>query len=180
MKIDTHTFQDNATELLFVLTPSESVQKDLAHFKKDTARLVGYTYESRHSLAHITLGYTSTDKPTQLIWSIASRLSHVSPLSIYIKDCSTFHNGANRTIFLDVVNKPAVNSVTENIFELIHAVDIPHLTIARNLPYDDFLKAWPYFENVHYSQHFTCTDITVLQRTGNRWTYYESIPLGTN
>lgn len=180
MKFNTHTFQDNATELLFVLTPSEPVQKDLAYFKKDTERLVGYMYESRHSLAHITLGHTTTDRPTQLVWSIASRVSHLTPLSIYLKDCSTFHHGANRTIFLDVVNKPAVNSITENIPELSHTVDKPHLTIARNLPYDDFLKAWPYFENMHYSQHFTCDEITVLQRTGNRWTYYDSIPLGIN
>lgn len=180
MKIDTHTFSDNTTELLFVLTPSEPVQKDLAYFKKDTERLVGYTYESRHSLAHITLGRTSTEKPTQLMYAVAAIASNLTPFTVFIKDCSTFHHGSNRTIYLDIVNKPAVNSITENICGLTHAVDNPHLTIARNLPYDDFLKAWPYFENVHYSQHFTCQDITVLQRTGVRWTYYESIPLGVN
>ena len=180
MKMDTDTFQDNAMELLFVLTPSEPVQKDLAYFKKDTERLVGYTYESRHSLAHITLGYTTTDKPTQLIWSIASRASDLSPFTVYLKDCSTFHHGLTRTIFLDVVNKPAVTSITENIFGPSHAIGNPNLTIARNLPYDDFLKVWPYFENVHYSQHFTCQDITVLHRVGVRWMYYESIPLGAN
>lgn len=180
MKIDTNTFSENTTELLFVLTPSEPVQKDLAYFKKDTERLVGYPYESRHSLAHITIGRTTTEKPTQLIYAVAAVASHLTPFTVFIKDCSTFHHGANRTIFLDVVNKPAVNAVTEKIFGPTHANDNPHITIARNLPYDDFLKAWPYFENVHYSQHFTCENITVLQRTGNRWAHYESIPLGIN
>lgn len=180
MKIDTHTFPDNTKELLFVLTPSETVLKDLAFFKQDTERLVGYTYESRHSLAHITLGHAITEKPIQLIYSVAAAAHHVAPFTLYIKDCSTSHCGSNRNIFLDIVNKPSVSSITENVFEPAHAIDNPQIAIANNLPKEDFIKAWPYFENIHYSQHFTCQDITVLQRAGARWVHYESIPLGPN
>lgn len=177
MKINEQNFNDNIKEFLFVLTPPSPMQQDVDHLKRDAEQLVGYPYKSRFAKAHITLGHCITDQPNKIIWALADKAQEIAPVTVHIKDCNTLHHGENRSICLDVVNKTSVMTVTENIADFAETVDTPHLTIARNLPYQDFLKAWPYFENVHYSQHFTCDHITVLQRAGTRWIPYEQIPL---
>lgn len=177
MEISGDTYNHNIKEFLFVLTPSTPLQEKVSKLKKDAQQLVGYPYRSRYAKAHITLGYCITDQPVKLIWSIADKVQSITPFTVHIKDCRSLHHGENRSICLDVVNKVAVREITENLNELTETVDTPHLTIARNLPYDDFLKAWYYFETIQYSQNFMCDHITVLERSGTRWIPYEQIPL---
>lgn len=173
-----HTsFSEKSKELLFVLTPPTPLQETVSHFKKDAESLVGYPYKSRYAKAHITLGYCITDQPLKLIWSIADKMQTHAPFHIHIKDCRPLLHGENRSICLDVANKSTVTDITDNLSELTETTDTPHLTIARNLPYEDFAKAWPYFQNIHYSNNFICDRITVLERAGNRWIPYEQIPL---
>lgn len=79
---------------------------------------------------------------------------------------------------MDIVNKTPI----QEIFEKIVKEDpeyIPHITIAKNLAINDFLRCWPYLKGLRYSnQHFLCDRITVLARADRKWMPYKDIVFG--
>jgi 2'-5' RNA ligase len=81
---------------------------------------------------------------------------------------------------MDIVNKSPI----QEIFEKIIKEDpnfTPHITIAKNLSSEDFLKCWPYLNELSYSnQHFLCDRITVLAKNEKgRWDVYKEIMFGS-
>jgi 2'-5' RNA ligase len=63
------------------------------------------------------------------------------------------------------VNKYPVRDIFEKLIKEDTGY-IPHITIAKKLAAEDFLKAWPYLKDLPYS-HFLCDRITVFGRSEN-------------
>jgi 2'-5' RNA ligase len=80
---------------------------------------------------------------------------------------------------MDIVNKYPICEIFEKIVKEDEHYT-PHITIAKNLSHEDFLKSWPYLKELNYSnQHFLCDRITVLAKTENgKWEVYKEIMLG--
>ena len=56
---------------------------------------------------------------------------------------------------------------------------VPHISIAKNLSNEDFLRSWPYLKGLNYSnQHFLCDRITVLACSERKWIHYKDILFG--
>lgn len=165
-------------ELMFLISPNQGVTSDVRVLKDDVHYLTGKRFESQDSKAHITL-FTDRYKETEIervLAVIEERLQNFNAFEVIIKDFGVFHHGSNRTIYMDIVNKYRIRDIFESIKNTEDNFT-PHITIAKNLPAEDFLKCWPYFKSLHYSQHFRCERITVLSKSGKRWGLYKEIML---
>ena len=182
MKLHTHhrsqTQQQSIKELFFVILPPRHILSDVSVLKDDVHYLIGHELEDRYTKANIALfKYSDTqNRMNHMLRFVEARASGVQPFNVFLKDFGVFFNGLFRTIYLDIVNKSPI----QEIFEKIVKEDpeyVPHITIARNLAINDFLRCWPYLKGLRYSnQHFLCDRITVLARTDRKWMHYKDIP----
>jgi len=164
-------------ELLFVITPPRHINSDVSVLKDDVQYLIGHEFEDRYSKACISLFRYNDEHVDAMIEHVKSKAIHFRPFNIFIKDLNVFYNGSFRTIYFDIVNKYPVRDIFEKLIKE-DAGYIPHITVARKLTADDFLKAWPYLKDLPYSQHFLCDRITVLAKSENRWVHLEDIMFG--
>lgn len=165
-------------ELFFIIAPPRHIKSDVSVLKDDVQYLIGREFEDRYSIAHISLfKFINQRHFPDIIEHVESIAAHFKPFNIFIKNLITFHHGSYRTICLDIVNKYNICDIFEKtVKEDVHYK--PHITIARKLAAEDFLKAWPYLKDFPYSQHFLCDRITVLARSENRWIHYKDIMFG--
>lgn len=178
MKPLTVKISEPVQELFFIISPPPHIMSDVSVLKDDVQYLVGHELEDRYSKAHISLFKFGDQKHMEdIIHHVESKAAYFKPFNLFIKNLNVFHHGANRTIYLDIVNKYPVR----DIFEKVVKEDInytPHITIAKNMETEDFVKTWLYLKDFHYSQHFLCDRITVLARGGKSWIRYRDIMFG--
>ena len=167
-------------ELFFIISPPRHIVSDVSVLKDDVHYLIGHETEDRYSRANIALfKYSDTQhRMNHMLRFVEARAAGFEPFNVFLKDFGVFYNGSYRTIYLDIVNKSPI----QEIFEKTVKEDptyIPHITIARNLAIEDFLRCWPYLKGLRYSnQHFLCDRITVLARADRKWLPYKEILFG--
>ncbi len=172
--------QQSVKELFFIIAPARHIMSDVSVLKDDVHYLIGHELEDRYSQANIALfQYSDSEKHmNHMLRFVEARAAELQPFNVFLKDFGVFYSGSFRTIYMDIVNKSPI----QEIFEKIVKEDpeyIPHITIARNLAVDDFLRCWPYLKGLHYSnQHFLCDRITVLARAEKKWMHYKDIVFG--
>ena len=172
--------QQLVKELLFLIAPPRHIISDVSVLKDDVHYLIGHELEDRYSKPNIALfKYSDTEnRMNHMVRFVEARAAGIQSFNVFLKDFGVFYNGSFRTIYMDIVNKTPI----QEIFEKIVKEDpeyIPHITIARNLAINDFLRCWPYLKGLRYSnQHFLCDRITVLARTDRKWMHYKEIVFG--
>jgi hypothetical protein len=164
-------------ELRFIISPPRHIKSDVSVLKDDVQYLIGHPFEDRHTSACISLFTYSDRHIDDMIEHVEAKAANFKPFNIFVKDLNVFYNGQHRTIYLDIVNKYPLREIFEKTI-CEDAGFVPHITIAKRLSAEDFLKAWPYLKDLPYSQHFTCDHISVLARADNRWIHYRDIPFG--
>lgn len=164
-------------ELLFIIAAPRHIKSDVSVLKDDVQYLIGHEFEDRYSKACISLFKYNDEHLDAMIEHVEAKAAHFKPFNIFIKDLNVFYNGSYRTIYLDIVNKYPVRDIFEKLIKEDTGY-IPHITIAKKLAAEDFLKAWPYLKDLPYSQHFLCDRITVLARSENKWVHYKDILFG--
>lgn len=164
-------------ELFFLIAPPRHIMSDVFVLKDDVHYLIGHEFNDRYSKAHISLFKYSDSHIDDIIRHVEVRAAHFKPFNIFIKDLNVFYNGSLRTIYMDIVNKYPLRDIFEKLVKEESGYT-PHITIAKKLTAEDFLKAWPYLKDLPYSQHFLCDRITVLARTENQWVHYKDIMFG--
>lgn len=165
-------------ELFFIIAPPRHIKSDVSVLKDDVQYLIGREFDDRYSIAHISLfKFINQRHFHDIIEHVEAIATDFKPFNIFIKNMVAFHHGSYRTICLDIVNKSHIRDIFEKtVKEDAHYT--PHITIARKLAAEDFLKAWPYLQDFSYSQHFLCDRITVLGRAENKWVHYRDIMFG--
>jgi 2'-5' RNA ligase len=168
-------------ELFFIISPQPHIKSDVSVLKDDVHYLIGRTYESHKSLAHISLFQYENANPElidDLIEFVESKARYFESFNVFLKDFGTFHHGAKRTIYMDIVNKYPIRDIFEKLVKE-DAHFTPHITIAKNLTEEEYLRCMPYLRGLKYgNQHFVCDRITILARQGNKWAHYKDIMFG--
>jgi hypothetical protein len=164
-------------ELLFLISPPPHISSDVSVLKDDVQFLIGHEFEDRYSKANISLFKYNDEHIDDMIHHVESKAAYFKPFNVFIKNLNVFRFGSSRTIYLDVINKYPIR----DIFEKLVKEDInytPHISIAKNISLEDFLKSWAYLKDLSYSQHFLCDRITVLARGEKKWVHYRDVMFG--
>lgn len=165
-----------ATDNFLLISPPTPIAKDVSSFKQRFRRILGHSYESEFSKAHISLIKYRDVHSDNMLYHIADNvLSGFKPFTIYINGLYVLRHRENHTICLNIINK---NSVCELMRKLTGEENLlPHITLAKNLNKEDFNKLWPAIRNTRYANSFKCESITVLRSNDGRWSYYTELPL---
>lgn len=178
MKTSAVKIQNPVQELFFIIAPQRHIKSDVSVLKDDVHYLIGHTFEDQRSPAHISLFKYADEHTDDMIEFVESKAAEIEPFNVFLKDFGTFYNGSKRTIYMDIVNKYTIQDIFEKLIKEDKSFT-PHITIAKNLAMEDFLKCWPYLKGLRYSnQHFLCDRITVLARVDKKWIHYKDIMLG--
>jgi len=170
--------QNPVQELFFMIAPPRHIASDVAVLKDDVHYLIGHDFEDRLTKAYVPLFKYNDEHIEDMIAFVEEKAASFEAFNVFLKDFNVFYNGSKRTVYMDIVNKYPIREIFENLVK--EDVNFtPHITIAKNLSSEDFLKCWPYLKELNYSnQHFLCDRITVLARNGKKWVYYKDICFG--
>lgn len=174
MKTYNVNIQNPVQELFFIIAPPPHIMSDVSVLKDDVHYLTGKSFGDRFSKAYIPLFKYADEHIDDMLLHVESKASSFKPFNVFIKDFSVLYSGTMRTVCMDIINKYPIR----DIFEKLIREDpefTPHITIAKNLSTEDFMKVWPYLNNLPYSQHFTCDRISVLAKSEKRWIHYRDI-----
>jgi 2'-5' RNA ligase len=165
-------------ELFFIISPPRHIMSDVSVLKDDVHYLIGHKFEDQFSKAHISLFKYSDRYAKDMVRFVEAKAATFKPFNILLKDFGFFYNGPKRTVYMDIVYKSPIQEIFEKLVkEDSHFT--PHITIARNLGMDDFLRCWPYLKRLNYgNQHFLCDRITVLTKNEKQWVHYKDILFG--
>ena len=162
-------------ELSFVIAPPPHIKSDVSVLKDDVQFLTGKVFRDRYSPAHIPLfKYDDKKNFSEIVYEVEARAATFDPFNIFLKGLKYYWLHANRSIYLDILNKRDLR----NIFEKLVKQDtryIPFLSIAKGLDHESFLKAWLHLQEFKYTQDFLCDRITVLARKENTWVLHRDI-----
>ncbi len=159
---------------LLLISPPPQVIEDVLMFKKDVLNIIGHSYRSLHSIAHLTLLPCEDFHNESRLYEYEDKVSSFRTFNIRLKGFRAFVK--NGVIFLNIEYDAIVCSLAERLSCSI----LPHITIARGLRPKDFDLTWSYFKDLKYEYNFTCNHVTVLKRSNNRWVTHIDLPLMTN
>jgi 2'-5' RNA ligase len=161
-----------------MISPPRHIMSDVSVLKDDVHYLIGHKFEDQFSKAHISLFKYNDQYAKDMIRFVESRASNFEPFNVLLKDFGVFYNGPKRSIYMDIVYKWPIQEIFQKLVKE-DASFTPHITIARNLSMEDYLRCWPYLKSLNYgNQHFLCDRITVLARRENQWVHYKDIMFG--
>jgi 2'-5' RNA ligase len=158
----------------FTIIPSPSIQAFVSNLKKQVRSVIGHGFQSEFSKAHISLFQYNEYHTDDILYDTDWLLSALLPLDIYVNGLGVFKHGNNKTIYLQIEYKTPVADLAK---ALGGKNIMPNITIARNLPADDFDKAWRQLQSISYRNYFRCNSVTVLKREHHRWNRYLELPL---
>jgi 2'-5' RNA ligase len=176
--IYTSTTGPATQELYFIIAPPRHILSDVSVLKDDVHYLIGHKFDDQRSKAHIPLFRYNDKYSREMIRFVESKACDFQPFNVLLKDFGVFYNGSKRTVYMDIVYKYPIQEI---FGKLVKEDDnfVPHITIARNLDNEDFLRCWPYLKGLHYgNQHFLCDRITVLRKEENKWVHHKDILFG--
>src|SRR5688572_11179946 len=127
-------------ELFFIIAPPPHILSDVSVLKDDVQYLIGGKFDDRFSKGHISLfKYSDEDHVDDMIGFVESKAEELKPFNVFMKDFGVFYNGSKRTIYMDIINKYPIREIFEKLIKEDPNFT-PHVTIAKNLTNEDFLK----------------------------------------
>lgn len=170
--------QQRTKELYFIIAPPRHILSDVSVLKDDVHYLIGNRFEDMRSKGHIPLFKYKDKYANEMIRFVESKSSEFEPFNVLLKDFGVFTNGTKRTIYMDIVYKSPIQEIFAKLVKEDPSF-VPHITIARNLEEEEFLRCWPYLKGLRYgNQHFHCDRITVLLKEDRQWVHYKDILFG--
>ena len=145
---------------LVVLSPPIAIKNNIAQIKRELNAITNISERNLYSIAHITL----TDKLTDDVYfaeTIEKFVSGYKPFKIKINGWGYFDHGHSITVYLNIEHP-------QRIIDLMIAVKsttkTPHITLAKKIPHETFIKLRLYMEKLNYTAEWLCTEVTVLKK----------------
>lgn len=156
-------------DYLMLLSPPDVIKQEIARYKKASAKLIG-AYKSMDSPAHISILHLErqkpfmTDKNTGLI---ETGLNALPPVLLHVDGFRYFAHLHNRmTIYAHIRSTPSVEEWFKQLKTIlrIRKTLVPHITIARDIPENDFNILWPNFQHKQMMEPFWINELKIVKR----------------
>lgn len=164
--------------LYFVaLLPPQEVKEEVLKMKLDFRE----RFKAKHALklpAHITLVpplWLENNDEQEFVNRLKKCAEKTLPFPVFLKNFGHF---GQRVIFINVEDNAPLQNLHKNLREALNkflpgetpANFHPHITLAtRDLPKNEFAKAWEDFKNRSYLVEFEVEDLTLFRHNGKTW-----------
>lgn len=159
----------NYADFFILLSPSAQVKALVRDHKLYAAEIIG-NYESKHSIAHISIKKMHRQKSfltTPLILGLNTKLATIPPVTLTIDGFDYFNHGEDfKTIYAKIRSTPEITQWFKILKKHLNMKEflVPHITITRNIPVSDFNLLWPHFKSIKWSESFTVNELLVLEK----------------
>lgn len=157
-----------------LISPSEEVKNETKKLKNKLYKIIGRKTENEYSIAHISLFKTQYEMDNHLLEKLRKSLADVKPFTIAVNEADVFFHGATKkTLYLKIENPKPIQVLFETIGEefKFRKEIVPHLTIEKALPINDFDKLGNDLSAFNYKSDWICDRITVLKMNPKKGTY---------
>jgi 2'-5' RNA ligase len=164
-------------ELFYLISPPQSVHEFVSILKTHVEDILGHSFESRFSKAHVSLLKDSQQHAESFLYDAEEKIRAFRPFMVPVRNLKVLWEGQDkRTIYLDISYKTPICEIFETLAQ--RSLEFtPHIAIAKNLEVIDFLKVWKGLKDISYSYDFHCDHITVLKKSGSGWIHHIDLPL---
>jgi len=156
-------------DYMIIISPPAEIREMIRKYKRSSAKVIG-TYDGMHSIAHITVTGQGRQMPVMMLQKLdyyQKKFIRIKANYIRIKGFNFFTHGAtSATIYAELELSAELRTWFAQLKKVFgdgqHTV--PHITVVKNIPTDNFKKLWPYFEGRSYNAYFLADRLTVLSR----------------
>jgi 2'-5' RNA ligase len=177
--------ESNYCDYMMLISPPAEVKETVRKLKLSSAKVIG-EYDGMHSIAHITVTGQGRQMPVMMKEKLEyyqKKLLRLKASYVRINGFNYFlHGASSATIYARL----DLNTELTEWFAQVKRVFgdnqkfVPHITIVKNIPIENFRKLWPYFETRSFNVYFLADRLTVLARPTfgsgrSRWTNFKDI-----
>jgi 2'-5' RNA ligase len=156
-------------DYLLLLSPPEAIKQEISRYKKASAKLIG-NYKSMDSPAHISVQHLERQMAFAAennLLKLENSLNEMPPVLLHIDGFKYFtHLHSKMTIYAHIRITPAVDewfALLKKKLKIRKTV-IPHITITRDIPENDFNLLWPNFRHKKLVEPFWVNELKMLKR----------------
>ena len=157
----------NYQDYLIILSPPENVSNYVSGLKNFSAEIIG-EYKSQHAKANIAVQSLPRKKPVwfePLMPKLERELQTLPPVELEINGFAFFDQQEFQTIYAMLNSTPATKLWFKLLRKFFSTPPFePHITIARNIPIEDFKKLWPHFKDQSFNARFKADKLPILRR----------------
>ncbi|HZY39119.1 MAG TPA: 2'-5' RNA ligase family protein [Mucilaginibacter sp.] len=170
-------------DYLAILSPPENICNYIKNLKDFSAQIIG-EFPSQHSKPHLSVQFLPRKKPVwiePLMPKLERELQTLPPVELQINGFAYFDQQEFQTIYAKLNSTPATKLWFKLLRKFFNTPPFePHITIARNIPHDDFKVLWQHFKDQPFNARFKVKELTILRREtiGHNKTYmvYKEMP----
>ena len=176
----------NYQDYLIILSPPDNVANYVRSLKNFSAEIIG-EYKSQNSKAHLSVQYLPRKKPVwfePLIPKLERELQTLPPVELEINGFAFFDQQEFQTIYAKLNSHPATKIWFKLLRKFFSTPPFePHITVARNIAYEDFKKLWPQLKDQSFNTRFKVEKLTILRREtigyDKSYKVFKEIPFNT-
>jgi hypothetical protein len=170
-------------DYLVLLSPPENINAHIKSLKHFAGGIIG-DFEGQHAKANIVVQPLPRKKPVwiePLMPKLEREMQTLPPVELEINGFAYFDQQEFQTIYAKLNNTPATKLWFKLLRKFFNTPPFePHITIARNIPNEDFKLLWPQFKDQPFNACFKVNQLTILRREaiGHNKTYmvYKEMP----
>jgi 2'-5' RNA ligase len=157
-------------EYFFIIPPDDETANHVKFLKRKLDKTINLSSENLFSKAHISLFNRQSKNSTDnyIINTTTKALHNKEKFGVKIKGINIFDHSTSKSLVLQIEN---IDSITEIHRTLLHSFNIPfhqinpHITIARSVSVQEFIKINQSLNEFNYTGEFACERIRILKRT---------------
>jgi 2'-5' RNA ligase len=140
----------------------------VSHYKSKVAEIIG-DYDGMNSKAHITVQNIAKKNPLEVevaLQTIKKKMSELPCISIGVNGFNYFQHGETMTIYAAIKGTYQIDNWFHALKKCFGkcTLTVPHITVARSLSIDKFLKLWPKFRQLTYQDTFSADKVLVFEK----------------
>ena len=161
---------DTVHQYFLIISPPNEIKSKVKSLKYKLHRAVGLSDYNLFSVPHISLMSFHTMRPVneRFFQALQQLFSKNHSFEIDLNGFYYFeHGNESNTIYVKIENSFQIVKVYHELHTLLGLrvrEYVPHLTVARTVSRNRFHKSYDLIKQHHFSEKFTCNQVTVLER----------------
>lgn len=157
-------------EYFFIISPDNKTKIKVKFLKERLNKTINLSSDNLFSKAHISLFKlrSKNNIDNYIINEVNEALQKKRRFKIKIQGQGILdHGNVSKSLVLHLENLESIKEINKILlasFNIPHHKISPHITIARAIPIQDFIKIAPTIDEYNYEGEFICKSIKILKR----------------
>lgn len=170
MKDQLNLFDEERFEYFFLIQPDMKTDREVRSYKMIVNNTISLSNENIWSVPHLSLFKWQVNGgiDNYVIQKASNALKNLHAFKVKLDGVDIFtHGSTKRSLVLKVANPDPIRGINRSLINEFNFKEqslLPHITIARSIPVNDFNKLNYNFNQFNYKGEFLCNKISILKK----------------